>query len=354
MEYKPKKVVWEITNACNAHCIHCGSKSGLKRENELTKEQALKVCDELKDLGCEFVTLIGGEFFLSPYWEDVCTRLLENGIRVGPLTNGLMLTSENISKLKKIGLKDIYISIDGVGQTHDYLRGVPGLFEKMMTNIKLAKEQGFTIGVNTAISGKNIHEIDALHSLVADIGAWVWQIQIVENVGVAENNTQLHLKVAQIYDLARKVACYRKMKKIEIFVADNIGAYCFFEPLIRDLPFKGCSGGKTSLGIQADGEVRGCLSIIGCADACEGNLHERTLTDIWNDPNCFTLYRNKTLQNLQGYCKECEYNKYCLGGCSGLVWSLTGAFNENPLCLHKYEIENNLSEPSEQDFEPIL
>lgn len=91
MKYQPYKAVWELTNACNAKCIHCGSKSGQKRENELTKEEALRVCDELKELGCKHVTLMGGEFFLSPHWEAVCERLISHGIQVGPLTNGLLL-----------------------------------------------------------------------------------------------------------------------------------------------------------------------------------------------------------------------------------------------------------------------
>lgn len=351
MQYYPRKAIWEITNACNANCIHCGSKSGRRRDNELTEEECLHLCDELKELGCEHVTLMGGEFFLNPHWEKVCERLMSHKINIGPLTNGLLLNTENIQKLKNLGQHVIYVSIDGVGKTHDYMRGVPGLFDKVVANIKAAKEAGLLIGINTAISAVNYRELDDIFEFLSELGVRVWQMQVVENVGWAKENPELDMSVADLYEVARKVAKYRKKNRMEVCVCDNIGLYCYFEPLIRDNPFRGCVGGKYAVGIQADGEIRGCLSIIGCEHAREGNLRERSLKEIWNDPNCFKVYRNKTVDQLTGFCAKCEYKEYCMGGCNGLAWSLTGDFTENPLCLHKYEIEAGLKEPTEEEFE---
>lgn len=351
MKYQPFKVVWELTNACNARCIHCGSKSGKQRVNELTQEEALRVCDELKELGCQHVTLMGGEFFLSPHWEAVCERLIKHGIQIGPLTNGLLLNNENIEKFKRLGMNALHVSIDGLGETHNTLRGVPNLFDRVIENIRLAREEGFLIGVNTAVSAVNLNELDQLYHFLADIGIWGWQVQIVENVGAAGENAQLHMSQAQMYELAKKIAVYRKHGRMKVYTSDNIGFYCYFDPLLRDRPFLGCAGGVRAMGIQADGEVRGCLSVIGCEKAREGNVRERSLVEIWNDPNCFTIYRNRTKEQLTGFCAKCEYSQYCLGGCSALAWSLTGDFTENPFCLHKYEIEAGLPEAVEADFD---
>lgn len=351
MTYKPYHVVWELTNSCNAKCIHCGSKSGQKRINELTKEEALRVCDDLKQLGCDHVTLMGGEFFLSPYWEDVCERLLSHGIHVSPLTNGLLLHADHIRRFTELGLRVAHVSIDGMGETHNMIRGIPNLFDRVVENLRLAREAGLMIGVNTAVSAINLHELDPMHHFFADLGVWAWQIQIVENVGAASENPELRMTMEQMYELARKIAVYRKKGQMDVYTSDNIGYFCHFEPLLRDRPFIGCAAGKRGVGIQADGEIRGCLSIIGCAQASEGNVRQRSLVEIWNDPHCFTIYRNRKQEDLTGFCAECEYKHLCLGGCSALAFSLTGGFMENPLCLHKYEVEAGIPEPTEEEFD---
>lgn len=351
MAYQLQHVVWELTNACNAKCIHCGSKSGAQRDNELSEAEALRVCDELKELGAQYVTLMGGEFFLKPYWDKVCQRLLENGMRVGPLTNGLLLNEKNIERLKELGVPGVHVSIDGLGETHDYLRGVPGLFEKMVANVKLAQAAGLKIGVNTAFSAPNIGQFEDLHNFLQELGIKVWQLQIVENVGNALEKPELNFTLEKLYELAKKITRVRRHSSITINAADNIGYYCQFEPLLRDYPFGGCGGGKRVIGIHANGDVRGCLSIMCTDEAIEGNVRERSLKEIWEDPNRFKIYRERTPEKLTGFCKECEYRAYCCGGCSAMAYSLTGTFTENPFCLHKFEVENHVKELTEADFE---
>ncbi len=350
MNYQPYKAVWEITNACNAKCIHCGSSSGKRRENELTKEEALRVCDELKEIGCKYVTLIGGEFFLSPYWEDVCERLINNGIRVAPLSNGILVNKTNLKKFKQFGIKTIFISIDGLRDTHDYIRGIPGLFDKVIANIKNAQKEGFRIGINTSVSKVNLDEVTGIYELCKELGVISWQIQIVEDIGNAQDNPELKLQIEDLYQLLKNVAQFRKNKNINIQLGDNVGFYASFEPMLRDKPFTGCAAGRFVVGIEASGNVRGCLSVMGTPETTEGNVRERSLVEIWNDPDLFSAYRQRTVDKLKGFCAECEYRNLCRGGCSSLSFALTGAFYENPFCIHKYEIENGLKEPSDKVY----
>lgn len=350
MNYRPIRAVWELTNACNARCIHCGSKSGIQRANELTEEEALTVCDQLKELGCLDVTMMGGEFFLSPYWEKVCLRLIELGIKVGPLTNGLLLNEKNIQKLKNLGVPAVYISIDGLPETHDYLRGVPGLFDKLAAHIKLAQAAGLQIGAISAMSGVNIHQFDALHDLLTDLGIFIWQVQLVENVGNAMDNLNLQLSLEQVYHLAKKISRYRRTSTMKVVTADNIGYYCSFEPLMRDQPFTGCAGGRYAIGIHANGDVRGCLSVMCTEKAIEGNLRERSLREIWEDPCLFSMYRQRTVEALTGFCAECEFREFCRGGCTAMAFTMAGKHTENPMCLHKYEVETNTEIKSEEEL----
>lgn len=351
MNYRPKRVVWELTNACNAKCIHCGSQSGSQRECELTEEEALRVCDELAELGAEHVTMMGGEFFLCHYWEKVAKRLLDHGIKVGPLTNGFLLNDKNIQKIKDLGIPAVFISIDGLRDTHDYVRGVPGLFDKLVENLKKAQAAGLRVGVNTAISALNIEQLDDIYQLLLDLGVSTWQLQLVENVGNAFENEKLRMTMDQIYNMAKKITRYRRKKVIRVEAADNIGYFCQFEPLLRDRPFTGCGGGRTLIGIHANGDVRGCLSIMCTNDSLEGNVRERSLKDLWFDPERFTIYRNRQVEDLTGFCRECEYNNICRGGCTAMAYSLTGTYKDNPFCLHRYEVEKHAEELTEADFD---
>ena len=140
MPILPKKlysVVWELTLRCNAHCQHCGSSAGKTRENELTLEENLRICDQLIELKCERINLMGGELFLNPDWKTIAEYLSKNGVLVSIITNGILLNKENLDFLKKINTETIGISIDGgLPKTHDDVRQVPGLFEKIFNNIK--------------------------------------------------------------------------------------------------------------------------------------------------------------------------------------------------------------------------
>ena len=50
MEYKPITCVWEVTMACNMRCKHCGSSCSVSDKDELTTEEAVKLCKEIGDL----------------------------------------------------------------------------------------------------------------------------------------------------------------------------------------------------------------------------------------------------------------------------------------------------------------
>lgn len=341
MKFYPHFAVWELTNRCNAHCIHCGSNSGECRPHELTREEALHLCDELAEMGCKHLGIIGGEFFLSPYWEDVTKKLISLGVGVAHLTNGLLLHDNNIEKLIGMRVGSISVSIDGIGETHDYLRGLPGLYEIAVENIRKAKRAGMRVGINTALSKRNIHEIQPLFQLFSDLGINSWQLQGVEDVGRANENPELYLGAADYYEIAKQVAKFRSGAKFAIVLGDNIGHFCSFEPMLRSKPFGGCIAGRFNVGIESNGNIRGCLSIRGDANVV-GNIRERSLKEIWDDPDTFQEHRVKPLEKMAGFCAECEYARICRGGCSSMAYSLTETFYENPLCLHKYEVENQL------------
>ena len=61
MDYTPLTAVWEITMGCNMRCDHCGSSCEAPLPDELTTAEALALCDDLKKVGLQWITLSGGE-----------------------------------------------------------------------------------------------------------------------------------------------------------------------------------------------------------------------------------------------------------------------------------------------------
>ena len=80
IEAHPRTCVWELSLLCDLRCKHCGSYAGAKREDELTGDELRRVADQLIDIGCELVTLGGGEPTLHPLWAELGRRLTDGGV----------------------------------------------------------------------------------------------------------------------------------------------------------------------------------------------------------------------------------------------------------------------------------
>lgn len=60
VKYPLQSCVWELTLACCFSCRYCGSSGGRARDGELTTAECFSVAEQLADLGCKRVSLIGG------------------------------------------------------------------------------------------------------------------------------------------------------------------------------------------------------------------------------------------------------------------------------------------------------
>ena len=121
-----------------------------------------------------------------------------------------------------------------------------------------------------------------------------------------------------------------------IGIADNIGYYTESEGTLRGntsgrAVFLGCCAGLSNIGIDSVGNVRGCESMYDEA-FIEGNLRERSLDDIWNDPGAFSYNRQFTPDLLEGACRECGYADRCAAGCRSYNYFTHGKLYASPCC----------------------
>jgi radical SAM protein with 4Fe4S-binding SPASM domain len=89
------------------------------------------------------------------------------------------------------------------------------------------------------------------------------------------------------------------------------------------------------MGIEADGGVKGCLSL-QAVETTEGNLHNEPLADIWFREGAFAYNRDFSLSDLAGFCRSCRYATLCRGGCFSARTCEGGV--ENTYCYHRVSV----------------
>ena len=329
--YRLRTAVWEITLACPFSCRYCGSRAGRARENELTTDECLDVCRQLGEMGLRRVSLIGGEVFLRRDWAQIVSALTAQGIRVNVITNGYLFTPELLDILKSAAVESVSVSLDGPRDIHDRGRQT-GSYDRAVAAIRALAGAGIPVSVITTLSRESAAALEELYAALRALPLCAWQIQACSPMGnAADGGLDFRFSFA---DVIRFVETHREEAPFPLGIADNIGYYTPEEGALRGAPgapFTGCRAGLTSVGIDSVGNVRGCESLYD-ERFIEGNLRERSLREIWEDPDAFSYNRRFTPDLLTGACAECPHAARCAGGCRSYNAFAGGTLYESPAC----------------------
>ena len=333
MMYCLRHCVWEITLACCFSCKYCGSAGGHARANELTTEECFSVADQLAELGCERVSMIGGEVFMRKDWKEIVGRLTGHGIRVNIITNGFLFTDALLSDLKRLSIESVSVSLDGPREVHDAYRQA-GSYDRAVAAIAKLSGSGIPVSVISTLNAVNAKTLPVLYETLFDSGIFAWQLQACSPMGNAANGG---IDIAfDPREVIAFVTSHMRQAPFLLGVADNIGYFTPEEGSIRGnmsgrAYYTGCRAGLSSIGIDSVGNVRGCESMYD-PHFTEGNLRERSLRNIWEDPDAFAYNRKFDESMLTGPCAECELGGFCAGGCRSYNYFVHGKLYEAPRC----------------------
>jgi MoaA/NifB/PqqE/SkfB family radical SAM enzyme len=175
---KPIYVILGLTYDCNSFCRTCFNWEQLRKnkEHEMSTAEIRKTLKSLDEL--LFVVMSGGEPFLRRDIADVCHALAEtNNTRQITIPTGAIASDligrqvENILQRCPRTQIVVNLSIDHIGEKHDWIRGVPGNYEKLKkTYARLIplKERysNLTVNMHTCLCSYNVDDLEEFTTTV--------------------------------------------------------------------------------------------------------------------------------------------------------------------------------------------
>ncbi len=184
----PLNITLSPSPRCNSRCLTCNI--WMKRENELTLDEWDKV---LRSLGKApyWFTVSGGEPFMFQGVVELCQmayQYCEPGIINIPTNSILSTIPDKVRRIAESCPKSrliINLSLDGIGEKHDHIRGVPGNFKKFEERLKQLLElreslPNLTLGIHSVVSTFSVGHLDEIMEYADQSGVDQFITEIAE------------------------------------------------------------------------------------------------------------------------------------------------------------------------------
>ena len=181
---KPEVLQISITSRCNLRCKMCSvHKYTTTPDEEMTPQEVKKIITiAKKQLSIKDLILTGGEpLIVGEDIVEISKFAYQRNIRVTLTTSGFLL-QKYAYRLAEAGVSHFHISVDGLKDTHNYLRGDSRSFDKAMEGIKSLTEirqkynYKYSIGLAMLMLKNNMNEIYDLYNYGDELGVDVFDL----------------------------------------------------------------------------------------------------------------------------------------------------------------------------------
>lgn len=303
---KKEVAIIPITNKCNCHCVMCNiwkSKQTndlkLKDFENIAKSNIFK--NEIRS-----INITGGEPFLRNDIVKIITTFIKNCNYLDSIvinTNGILThqitnSVEDLLKYFNNQLKlIIFISLDGLGKTHDKVRGVQGSFNNVDNTIKkllnLKKYYNFELLINTTI---NKYNVDNLYEIMNYVEKNNLKMDFTFPM---QSTTYFMTAFDDSSNIVKEKFINFLKETINWEIINNPKTY--YNSLIHMLNGEkrtiGCIFQKNGFFIKSNGDVYNCWN----SNTIIGNIKDKSIDDLMTD----VFFDH-------GICEECYNNCYYL------------------------------------------
>jgi len=155
----------KLTYNCNLKCKMCPFWRRLSPNSTLDQEKA--ILKQVYNSGACGIAFEGGEPLLRTDLKDILAFSRSLPLQTSLITNGTLLESR-IDEIYPYINGAIFVSLDGLEQTHDAIRGVNGSYAKAVQGINAAREK-VAVTINTTVMAENIDEVESVVGLAKEL-----------------------------------------------------------------------------------------------------------------------------------------------------------------------------------------
>ncbi len=343
-------VIWNLTRRCNLKCRHCYTVSAdVDFPGELSHEQAMETLEDLGRFRVPALILSGGEPLGRKDIFEIATRARKLTRMLALSTNGTTIVDEVADKVAEVGFDYVGISIDGIGETNDWFRGVEGAFGDALRGVRECKKRGIRVGLRFTLTEGNHQHLGDLLKLCDDEGVDKFYLSHLVYAGRGDKNRgedPAHLRTRHALDLllGRAWAGIESGHKLDIVTGNNdADAGYFLQWVERNFDASHVSNIRdhlTNWGGNASGLGVANIDNLGrvhpdtyWSDYTIGKVQEVPFSTLWtgDDPMLATLRTRP--RPLKGRCGVCKLREICGGNTRIRALQLTGdPWAEDPAC----------------------
>jgi MoaA/NifB/PqqE/SkfB family radical SAM enzyme len=292
---RPTDTVIAITYRCDAKCQMCNIWQ-LNPQEDLSIDDYAKLPSSLRD-----INISGGEPFLRKDMVDIIKVLHQkcDGPRIVISTNGFRTERiiADMERLRKIIPNiGIGVSLDGIGETHDKIRGIEGSFDKAVATLRQLREREFgNVRLSFTAMAENTHEMGPVYDLANSLG-FQFTMAVAQNSDIyfsTQENTAVEQGVltdALGYVIKKELLSYHPKRWMRAYYES--GSLIFNQEKRRILE---CRAAIEFFYLSPDGFVYPCLSIPSVMGDLKGNSFEA----VWDSESA-----NRVREEVRG-CEEC-------------------------------------------------
>lgn len=294
----PRKIIWinfAVTYLCDSRCRTCNIwRKYLSNPEEKSKELRL---DEIRNMfiNSQYLTnpyrisLTGGEPTLREDFVELCGFFIERYpkaeimVSTNALNPGAIIARlEEINDEYKPKNLKVDISLDGIGKTHDEIRGVTRAYERVLKLIELVKERIPSVeqGVSFTITSDNYKDLLAVYELSKRLDIWFGP-QFAGNSQVYFDNMEKHFvwNDTTLMEIEKVINVIRKRQRLLLRIGD-ISTY-YLANMVRYEKYHQrickCYSGTYSFFMDPYGNIFPCTMLAKKI----GNIRQSDFDEIW-------------------------------------------------------------------------
>lgn len=335
--FKPQNfsLQWHLTERCNWRCKHCYQ--GEVLPPELSLDNLFAIHNNFLFLikkwnlspGRVHINITGGEPFMRKdlfvFLEKIADGAKKFGYTWMLMSNGSMLNMGNLKRLKNLGIESIQVSLEGMQENNDKIRGL-GAFCKTVRGIKNARKMGIPIRVNFTFNKENIVDTLPLIDLCCNLGVRSLGIKRLLPMGNGKAMERLMLQPKELKNYYLEIKKYKQNLLDNPGSLKNIDTSCESGVFSKELFSAGLGHNNCGLlfgrglTIMANGDVLPCRRLpIVINSALKESL--------------YNIYYSKQVRDLMDvdslhpFCRRCSNFYYCLGGAKCVNYAYNSNYN---------------------------